>query len=66
MKTNRLNTFLPFLNWTKKYSKETLLNDSIAALVVSMMLIPQSLAYATLAGLPPHAGLYASLLPLIA
>lgn len=66
MKTNRLNTFLPFLNWTKSYNKTTFLDDSIAALVISMMLIPQSLAYAMLAGLPPQAGLYASLLPLIA
>ncbi|CCK77210.1 MAG: sulfate permease [Oleispira antarctica] len=66
MKTIRLNTFLPFLSWTKNYSKETFICDSIAALVVSMMLIPQSLAYATLAGLPPQAGLYASLLPLLA
>ncbi|MBL4798588.1 MAG: sulfate permease [Oleispira sp.] len=66
MKKNRLNTFLPFLNWTKSYNKTTFLDDSIAALVISMMLIPQSLAYAMLAGLPPQAGLYASLLPLIA
>jgi SulP family sulfate permease len=66
MKTNRLNTYLPFLNWTNTYSKATFLDDSIAALVISMMLIPQSLAYAMLAGLPPQAGLYASLLPLVA
>lgn len=66
MKKNRLNTFLPFLKWTKNYNKTTFLDDSIAALVISMMLIPQSLAYAMLAGLPPQAGLYASLLPLIA
>ena len=59
-------TFLPFLKWAKNYQKSTFLDDSIAALVISMMLIPQSLAYAMLAGLPPQAGLYASLLPLIA
>ena len=66
MKSNRLETFLPFLQWTSSYNKTTFLDDSIAALVISMMLIPQSLAYAMLAGLPPQAGLYASLLPLVA
>lgn len=66
MKTKRLTTFLPFLKWTKDYKKTTFLDDSIAAAVISMMLIPQSLAYAMLAGLPPQTGLYASLLPLVA
>lgn len=66
MKIHSLNNFLPFLTWSKHYNKQTFLSDVIAALVISMMLIPQSLAYATLAGLPPQAGLYASLLPLIA
>lgn len=65
-KKQTLSTFFPFLNWIKDYKKQTLLDDSIAALVISMMLIPQSLAYAMLAGLPPQTGLYASLLPLIA
>ena len=62
----KLENFLPFLKWAKSYQKSTFLDDSIAALVISMMLIPQSLAYAMLAGLPPQAGLYASLLPLVA
>jgi|TARA_B100000446_G_scaffold128693_1_gene120617 SulP family sulfate permease len=66
MTVSKLETLLPFLKWAKDYKKSTLLADSIAALVISMMLIPQSLAYAMLAGLPPQAGLYASLLPLIA
>jgi SulP family sulfate permease len=66
MKTSTLETLLPFLKWSKGYNKRTFFDDSIAALVISMMLIPQSLAYAMLAGLPPQAGLYASLLPLIA
>lgn len=56
----------PLLKWSKDYNRVTFLDDCIAALVISMMLIPQSLAYAMLAGLPPQAGLYASLLPLIA
>lgn len=66
MKQWKLKTFLPFIGWAKVYNKATFLDDAIAALVVSMMLIPQSLAYAMLAGLPPQVGLYASLLPLIA
>lgn len=66
MNTRTLESILPFLKWSKTYNKRTLLDDSIAALVISIMLIPQSLAYAILAGLPPQAGLYASLLPLIA
>lgn len=66
MKTSTLETLIPFLKWSKNYRKSTFFDDSIAALVISMMLIPQSLAYAMLAGLPPQAGLYASLLPLFA
>jgi SulP family sulfate permease len=49
-----------------RYGAEALNADLLAALVVSVLLIPQSLAYAMLAGLPPEVGLYASLLPLLA
>lgn len=66
MKHLKADSLFPFLKWSKNYKKITFLDDSIAAIVISMMLIPQSLAYAMLAGLPPQAGLYASLLPLIA
>ena len=48
------------------YGRATLTNDLVAALIVTIMLIPQSLAYALLAGLPPEVGLYASILPLVA
>lgn len=57
---------LPFLGWAKDYDRTTFVADSIAAMVITIMLIPQSLAYALLAGLPPQLGLYASLLPLVA
>ena len=50
----------------RRYASDALRDDLVAALVVSVLLIPQSLAYALLAGLPPQAGLYASLLPLLA
>ncbi|MGF1650056.1 MAG: SulP family inorganic anion transporter [Hyphomicrobiaceae bacterium] len=57
---------LPALTWARTYDRETLGNDSLAAVIVTIMLIPQSLAYAMLAGLPPEVGLYASILPIIA
>ncbi|MCC3862579.1 SulP family inorganic anion transporter [Pseudemcibacter aquimaris] len=60
-----LSQFLPILNWGKEYSKEIFVADAIAALIVTVMLIPQSLAYALLAGLPAEVGLYASIAPLI-
>ncbi len=57
---------LPFLDWTGAYNRNTLTNDLVAAVIVTVMLIPQSLAYALLAGLPAEVGLYASILPLVA
>lgn len=56
---------LPILEWGRGYDRATLVQDGSAALIVTLMLIPQSLAYAMLAGLPPEAGLYASILPLV-
>ena len=61
-----LQRYLPILNWGKRYDKETATSDLVAAVIVTIMLIPQSLAYALLAGLPPEVGLYASILPLVA
>jgi SulP family sulfate permease len=55
---------LPILAWGRHYNRETLSNDLVAALIVTIMLIPQSLAYALLAGLPAEVGLYASVAPL--
>ena len=57
---------LPALDWLRGYSRGSLINDGLAAIIVTIMLIPQSLAYALLAGLPAEMGLYASILPLIA
>jgi len=58
--------FLPPLGWLRGYGGATLASDLLAAVIVTIMLIPQSLAYALLAGLPPEMGLYASILPLVA
>ncbi len=63
--TKRLKK-LPIFDWGRTYDGETLTNDMVAAIIVTIMLIPQSLAYALLAGLPPQMGLYASILPLLA
>ncbi|MEY8098154.1 SulP family inorganic anion transporter [Falsihalocynthiibacter sp. S25ZX9] len=60
-----MHRYLPILTWGKTYSRTAFSNDMVAALIVTIMLIPQSLAYALLAGLPPEAGLYASILPII-
>jgi len=61
-----LRQYFPILDWGGNYNSGALTNDLIAAIVVTLMLIPQSLAYAMLAGLPPQVGLYASILPLVA
>ena len=61
-----LRRALPVLDWASRYTRDTATSDLVAALIVTIMLIPQSLAYALLAGLPPEMGLYASILPLVA
>ncbi len=60
-----LRRYVPILTWGAEYSRRTLANDLIVAAIVTVMLIPQSLAYALLAGLPPQVGLYASMAPLV-
>lgn len=57
---------LPALDWARGYDRTSFAGDATAAVIVTIMLIPQSLAYALLAGLPPQIGLYASILPLVA
>ncbi|MDP4557886.1 sulfate permease [Halomonas meridiana] len=55
--------YLPIFNWLPHYHKRLLGADLLAGLIVTVMVIPQSLAYALLAGLPAVVGLYASILP---
>jgi SulP family sulfate permease len=57
--------YFPILTWGREYNRFALSSDLVAALIVTIMLIPQSLAYALLAGLPPEAGLYASIAPIM-
>lgn len=60
-----LSRYLPILSWGRVYTRSDLGNDLTAAFIVTIMLIPQSLAYALLAGLPAEAGLYASIVPIM-
>ncbi len=62
----KLRGLLPILDWGRRYDRAQAISDLLAAVIVTIMLIPQSLAYAMLAGLPPHVGLYASIAPLVA
>jgi len=62
---DKLRKYFPILEWGAEYSSKTFINDLITGVIVTMMLIPQSLAYAQLAGLPAEVGLYASIAPLI-
>jgi len=60
-----LRRYLPILTWGPEYTRRALTNDLIVAVIVTIMLIPQSLAYALLAGLPVQVGLFASMAPLV-
>ncbi|TDO99530.1 SulP family inorganic anion transporter [Marinomonas balearica] len=61
-----ISRYIPAIDWLKTYKKSDFHADLIASVIVTVMLIPQSLAYAMLAGLSPEVGLYASILPLVA
>ncbi|MDJ0804903.1 MAG: SulP family inorganic anion transporter, partial [Desulfobacterales bacterium] len=58
-----VSRFLPFLKWFQDYSTGKLKTDTVAGLTVALVLIPQSMAYAQLAGLPAYFGLYGAFLP---
>jgi SulP family sulfate permease len=62
---NRLARVMPVFDWGRRYDRDALGNDLVAAVIVTIMLIPQSLAYALLAGLPAETGIYASIAPII-
>ncbi|WP_404465102.1 sulfate permease [Vreelandella aquamarina] len=61
----QLERWVPLIGWLKTYHRGLLTRDVLAAVIVTLMLVPQALAYAMLAGLPPEMGLYASMLPLV-
>jgi SulP family sulfate permease len=62
---NQLKRLFPCTEWLREYNGASFADDMLAAVVVMIMLVPQSLAYAMLAGLPPEVGLYASIVPLM-
>lgn len=61
-----IERILPAWRHLRRYSRADFGGDAIAGLVVAIMVVPQGMAYATLAGLPPEIGLYASIAPLVA
>lgn len=63
--TIMLSSYFPILEWFPKYKKEAFYSDLFAGITVAIILIPQGIAYAMIAGLPIIYGLYASLVPLI-
>lgn len=62
---NAIKQWMPILDWLPNYQRKDLQGDMSAGITVAMMLIPQAMSYALLAGLPPIIGLYASILPLV-
>lgn len=58
-----LTKILPFITWFKGYNLDSFKIDFIAGITVALVLIPQSMAYAQLAGMPSYYGLYAAFLP---
>ncbi|WP_137169361.1 SulP family inorganic anion transporter [Marinomonas sp. FW-1] len=62
---SKLEKYLPAMAWIKEYSTNKLQADTMASLIATILLIPQSMGYALLAGLPAVAGLYAGIIPSI-
>ena len=58
-----LKRYFPIVQWLPTYKKSFLAGDVSAGITVGIMLIPQGMAYALIAGLPPVYGLYAALVP---
>ena len=60
-----LTRFVPIVGWARHYDRADLRPDLAAGLTIGAMLVPQGMAYALLAGLPPEIGLYASIVPVL-
>jgi SulP family sulfate permease len=61
----KIARFIPAAQWLPSYQKRDLPSDLVAGLTTAVLLVPQAMAYAMLAGLPPIIGLYAALIPLV-
>ncbi|HAI42159.1 MAG TPA: sodium-independent anion transporter, partial [Maribacter sp.] len=60
-----MKNIFPFLDWISSYKKTDFVKDLLAGITVGIVLVPQGMAYAMIAGLPPVHGLYASLFPVL-
>ena len=60
-----MQRYLPFLNWLSHYKKKYIAPDLLAGLTIGIVLIPQGMAYAMIAGMPPVYGLYAGIIPIL-
>lgn len=60
-----MSRYIPIAHWLPRYDRSLLTQDVVAGLTTAVMLVPQAMAYAMLAGLPPVVGLYASVVPLL-
>ena len=60
-----MQRIFPFLHWLPHYNKRWVAKDIVAGLTVGILLIPQGMAYAMIAGMPPVYGLYAALVPIL-
>lgn len=60
---NALANYLPIVSWLKTYHRQDISDDLFAGIITAILLVPQGIAYAIMAGLPPQLGLYASILP---
>lgn len=65
LRVKNWQSYLPLWGVLRRYRRDDLTHDAVAGLVVGVITVPQAMAYAVLAGLPPEAGLYASLLPMV-
>jgi sulfate permease, SulP family len=65
MTASMLHRFVPITAWAPRYDRRDLRSDLGAGLTIGAMLVPQGMAYALLAGLPPEVGLYASIVPVL-
>jgi SulP family sulfate permease len=60
-----ITNFFPFLRWSRIVNGQTMRSDLLAALTGTALMLPQGVAFATIAGLPPQYGLYAGMIPAI-
>jgi SulP family sulfate permease len=60
-----LRTVFPFLAWRHRVNRETLRADLIAGAISAVLVLPQGVAFATLAGMPPEYGLYGAMIPAV-